>query len=280
MHKVMVFNNTSRYHNGCVKVMQYLHKNLQENNCQILESVYGNIDKIQFKESNFKQAEVIVVNGEGTMHHDSRGSRQLLEVLRRAKREGKKTFLINSVFQAMSLNDELVRVLKDTYISVREVKSQRYLKNKFGIDAEVHLDLSYFVDVPEMFSPHRQYVVGKMFSRQDYAPKGVFKIDIFRHKWNDIVNVLRSTDLFVTGRHHEMYAACKARCPFVVLSGNTWKNEGLFETAGIDIPHLQDQATDIEIVNTAAKIEENPNEFFKLFNWMEQQPIWTIENKL
>lgn len=280
MHKVMVFNNTSRYHNGCIKVMQYLHTNLQENGYKILESVYGNVDKISFKESNFKNSDVVLVNGEGTMHHDSRSSRQLLEILRRAKREGKKTLLINTVFQAMTLDEELIKVLKDTYISVREVKSQRYLKNKFDIDSEVHLDLSYFMDVPDSVTPHRQYVTGKMFSRQDYKSRGVLSINIFKDSWNDIVNILRSTDLFITGRHHEMYASCKARCPFVVLSGNTWKNEGLFETAGVNIPHLPDRALDDEIVSLAEQIEQDPKEFFKLFNWMEQQAKWTIEGKI
>ena len=54
-------------------------------------------------------------------------------------------------------------------------------------------------------------------------------LDIFE-SWDTIVNKLRKTNWFITGRHHELYAACKARCPFTVLKGNTWENEGLLAT--------------------------------------------------
>ena len=42
------------------------------------------------------------------------------------------------------------------------------------------------------------------------------KINILKD-WNSIVNRLRHAELLVTGRHHEAYAALKARCKFIVL---------------------------------------------------------------
>ena len=54
-------------------------------------------------------------------------------------------------------------------------------------------------------------------------------IDIFNQHWRDFVSQLWYSNLLITGRHHEMYAACKAECPFVVIEGNTHKNQGLFK---------------------------------------------------
>ena len=40
--KVIIFNNTSKYHKGCAKVMDYIHNNLTSNNHTIIKSIYGN----------------------------------------------------------------------------------------------------------------------------------------------------------------------------------------------------------------------------------------------
>lgn len=275
--KVLILNDTSNYHHGCFKVMEYLIKEVASKH-QILASVRGNIDIAQWPVDAFDEAELILINGEGTMHHDRPLAIQYLELLREAKRRGKKTALINTVWQSMTLDKELIEVLKDTYISVREVLSQQELQ-KSGIDADIHLDLSYFVDVPEIpqLQYPREYVVGKFFSQSDYRPKGINSVDIFKQDWNTIVNILRGTDWFITGRHHEMYAACKARCPFATLAGNTWKNQGLFLTAGVDIKVADSQIRHSEIPKFVDFCKERNGEYLKLFNWMERQPLWTVD---
>ena len=257
--------------------MEYLIKEVASKH-QILASVRGNIDIAQWPVDAFDEAELILINGEGTMHHDRPLAIQYLELLREAKRRGKKTALINTVWQSMTLDKELIEVLKDTYISVREVLSQQELQ-KSGIDADIHLDLSYFVDVPEIpqLQYPREYVVGKFFSQSDYRPKGINSVDIFKQDWNTIVNILRGTDWFITGRHHEMYAACKARCPFATLAGNTWKNQGLFLTAGVDIKVADSQIRHSEIPKFVDFCKERNGEYLKLFNWMERQPLWTVD---
>jgi polysaccharide pyruvyl transferase WcaK-like protein len=279
MKKVIVFNNTSKYHNGCAKVMEYLHKDLQHSGYEILASIKGNTDTLPYPPEDYEQADTIIVNGEGTMHHSKIVPHQLINLLINAKKLGKKTALINTVWQSMSLNNEEKDVLRNTYISVREVMSQQALAED-DIKSDIHLDLSYFNDVPEKTTPHRELVIGKFFSQADYRPYGIPTIDIFKDGWNDIVNTLRSTDWFITGRHHEMYASCKARCPFATLAGNTWKNQSLFKTAGVNLLVGDDKLSHSEMKGFLSACEERRMEYEKLFNWMESQPKFTILGKL
>ena len=277
--KVVILNNTSRYHKGCEKVMEYLHKDVVQSGHQIVASVMGNKDTLTDAWDKIEMSDAVIVNGEGTMHHDRPIPHSLLNVIRNAKKQGKKTALINTVWQSMTLDDEMKDVLRDTYISVREIMSAEELQ-KDNIDADIHLDLSYFNHVPEKVSPHRELVVGKFFAQADYRPKDIPVLDIFKQDWNTFVNVLRSTDWFITGRHHELYASCKARCPFATLSGNTHKNEGLMKTAGVEIPIESPNLLHSRIPHFLARCKERRMEYEKLFNWMESQPKFTIANKL
>ena len=277
--KAIVFNNTSRYHNGCKKVMEYLHADLNKNGYDVVQSVYGNTMTPDFDPDKFEESDLVVINGEGSMHHDKPIVTLYLNLLKMAKERGKKTALVNTVWQANPLSPEYKEVLQDTYISVREVLSQQELE-KDGIESDVHLDLSYFVDVPERHAPVRPLVIGKFFSQSDYRPKGVPTVDIFKQDWDTIVNLLRHTDWFLTGRHHEMYAACKARCPFSTLAGNTWKNEGLFRTAGVNIPVGEGKLPHRAMKGFVLECNKHRMEYEKLFNWMESQPKFSLANKL
>jgi len=271
MMKVQIFNNTKDYHHGCTKVMEYLYNDLQENGHTILGSVTGSDDFRPEVEMQFMEADIIIVNGEGTMHHNSPIAHQLLSVIKNAKILGKKTALINTVWESMTIDDEMKDVLSNTYISVREEKSKYAMYESIKLSVDVHLDLSYFIDVPKKITPQRDLVVGKFFIQHDYRPKNVSVIDIFKHDWDTIVNILRSANWFITGRHHELYAACKARCPFAALSGNTWKNEGLMQTANVEIPIESSILPHDKIPYFLDRCKEHFLEYEKLFDWMECQ---------
>ncbi len=267
--KSLLFNNTSGYHSGCGKVIEYL-----TSRYNIDHTVRGNIDRIKYDTELFAQADHIVINGEGTMHSDRSVAYQLLDILSLAQAQGKKTSLVNSVFQRMNLSKKHINALQQSYISVREVMSHHFL-NDYNIDSDIHLDCSYWIDVPKESKPEQNLVIGV-----NYANSGIVNnfsdygtVNIFKEDWNHIVNTLRNAKFFITSRHHEMYAACKARCPFIAVEGNTWKNQALFETSGIHIPYVKslDQVSDcfIEIKTYWKEYQQNYN---KLFDWMEQQP--------
>jgi len=259
--------------------MEYLYKDIRKCGHELLAVVRGNSDTVVNLDNIVKDIDAVIINGEGTMHHNRPVPHQYLNILRNAKKMGKKTALVNTVWQSMTLDDEMKDVLRDTYISVREVMSARELQ-KDDIHADIHLDLSYFNDVPEKMSAHRELVVGKFFSQSDYRPQGVPYVDIFKQDWDTIVNVLRSADWFITGRHHELYAACKARCPFAVLDGNTHKNIGLIETAEVVVPVAPPKLAKKNIPDFLARCKEHRMEYEKLFNWMERQPRFTLAGKL
>lgn len=260
--------------------MEYLHNDIRSCGHEIILSLQGNKDKLGEVRHVIEASDAVVINGEGTMHHDRPVPHQLLNVLKVAKNLGKKTALINTVWQSMTIDDEMKEVLQDTYISVREIMSAEEMQ-KSNIDVDIHLDLSYFVDVPEMDGlPQHDLVVGKFFQQSDYRPENVPTRDIFHTEWNEYVNTLRNTNWFITGRHHELYAACKARCKFAALSGNTWKNEGLMKTAGVKIPIEAPHLLKSRIPEFLDKCKKKQREYDKLFDWMESQPKFTFANKL
>lgn len=268
--RVLVYNDTSEYHYGCKEVMHYLNDALASEGHE--------------RSDSFSQCDAIVVNGEGTMHDRQNTAVVILDVMARALRMNKKVLLVNSVFQNMDLTDAEVDTLKNSYVSVREVKSQQHLA-EYGIEADVHLDFSYWQKpILEHKVVDKDLVCGEMFFRPPYRSrnKDIERVNIFNDTWADTINTIRGAEWFITGRHHEMYAACIAETPFVVLQGNTWKNEGLLETAGVNIPSVHGYSMD-DIVDECwdeCRVAEANGEYQKLFDFMNNQKRFTFKGLL
>ena len=200
MSKTLLLNNTSKYHNGCAKVIETF-------------AFDHSIETNEDTNVNFAEYDKVILNGEGTMHHTRADIRQnpikFLKALRNAQFAGCETQLVNTVWQ------------------------EKELKEQHNIDSVVKPDRSIIPDVEYVEYEHNKVYQGQWFyNGRDLSPS-VPKIDIFKQDWNEIVNRLRHCDLLVTGRHHEAYAAIKAKCKFIVLPGNTHKNEGIYLTAEI-----------------------------------------------
>jgi len=138
--KAILFNDTSNFHYGCKGAMKYLHRNIKKN-YTLLESVKCK-EFPEYNPKNLKNADVVIINGEGTMHHDAPLAQWYLDLILKAHYLKKKIFLINTVWQAMTLSTALRKILQESYVSVRDIKSQSEL-NKHNINAHFHLDLSY-----------------------------------------------------------------------------------------------------------------------------------------
>ena len=233
---VYLFNDTSSYHNGCIKVIESFSGVDRKVETKHSRDVLSNID--------YTKVSKVILNGEGTMHHNQWSARRFLMGLRMAQQFGCITEIRNTVWQEMS--NEFDDVLKKCdVITVREVLSQQELKTKHGIDAKIVPDRSLLAEVPNREYPHvniyeGQYIKGHSKSGNYKSPYP--RIDIFRQDWNEVVNRLRNADLLITQRHHEMYAAIKAHCRFLVEEGNTWKNRGLAETVGAKLPSTIEEA--------------------------------------
>lgn len=228
--RTLLLNDTRDYHKGCKKVVE------------AIDHIYGfddsikTFDKTNLDELDYSQYDKVILNGEGTMHHNSVRAQQYLSALFFAQRAGCETFIINSVWQRMK--NDYDHILKNcSLITVREEYSQTELFEKHGVESLVYPDLSYIIDVPYEEYEHVEIYEGQYIgATEDLVTNKYPRIDVFKQEWNEIVNRLRNADLLITGRHHEMYAACKAKCRFLAYEGNTWKNSGLLASAKVQIP--------------------------------------------
>lgn len=273
--RTVVLNNHSKYHSGCNAVIDVLHSDLLDNGYTVISSTDRDCDT-----ELFNSAELVIVNGEGTMHSNRREPLELLEILCVAKESGKKTALINTVWQNMDISDRAIDVLKNSYISVREILSAEYMTETTGITPDIHLDLSYYAPLDVLINsqtlPQSELLCGKSFPpQQDYRPPNCASVDIFSEGWDTIINKIRHSDWFFTGRHHELYAGCVAGTPVSVMRGNTWKNEGLFATAGVDIPVADRDISHADIPHFISMCKERSQEYEKLWAWMESQTPWS-----
>jgi hypothetical protein len=267
--KILIINDTRDYHGGCQQIYLTI--------CYQLASY--DLDFVKSETlTDFSMYKAVILNGEGTLHDNAPNALRYLNMLKKAKEQGIRTLLVNTVWQNMDYDPSFI-----DYISVREVLS----KEEMGIDVDVHLDLSYNLDVPIEEKPKHHIITGnrhfnstrldifKGYKETEYA-------DLFNEYWYDVVNKLRSADIYITGKQHEMYAACKAKCKFVILEGNTHKNEGLIKTAGVNIPVLPYEASKIAVQTMIKRIESGDfdDEYKKLFEFMDSYPKLNLKDKV
>ncbi len=228
--------------------------------------------------------DALVVNGEGSMHHGRKNFISKMQEIRLAQERGKQTYLINTVWDSNPRGyDDCLANLDGFW--VRGAASARDLRDRHGMRVPHFIDLSYFADIDETvpFVDLKQAImVTDVYSPQfgfvwmpKSKTKGWVNIDMRKHSWSSFVASLRTAKLLITGRHHGMYAACRARIPFIPIAGNCHKFEDLLESAGVDIPIAQDLADVTTLVKWALS---NQREYEKLFAWMEQQPQWTFND--
>ena len=218
---ILLLNDTSNYHNGCSAVVQTYRFDRSIKSNELLTKI------------NWSHYDTVILNGEGTMHHSKPTAMNFLRALQSAHAKGCDIQIHNTVWQEMCHTyDDVLR--KCSQITVREVLSKEEML-KHGVEATIKPDRSILVDVPYQEYPHVHIYDGQPYNKRFEFESDNPRINIFEQSWEEVVNRLRHADLLVTSRHHEMYAAIKARCRFIVGEGNTWKNRGLMQSAGVSI---------------------------------------------
>lgn len=210
---VLLLNDTSDYHSGSAEVIRNI-----PHDSSLKQPASVNWDSVTH----------VILNGEGTMHDDNPTAHAWLNLLREAQSRNIPTEIVNTVWQNMHHSTSKI-LSKCINIEVREKLSQAEL-SLIGIKSSVVPDRSLRSHVPYKLYPHTKIMYGQPFNGNLENPNNYPTINILTDDWNDIVNRLRNTDILVTGRHHEMYAAIKAGCKFIVKKGNTHKNEGFLVT--------------------------------------------------
>ena len=142
---VIINDTTNEFHHGCEIVVFNIKRLLKINGIEVIDSSLAGFNwknNIDFLNS-MKSADLIIVNGEGTLQHAQDRAKQIVIVGEYAKEILKKpVVLINSTYQENG--DEIARYLKYfDLIYVRESLSQIDLI-KHGINSIVVPDMTFY----------------------------------------------------------------------------------------------------------------------------------------
>ncbi len=200
------------------------------------------VGKTTIYDDALDDCDAVIVNGEGSIHHDSTRSQFLIGVLRKAQLLGKKTALVNALFQ-QSLDEYRDVLERLDFFSVREPASAENAK-RLGGRPIILLDSAA--------DPHFPTNSGKVLRNLPEIVKGdthplstcravldsldVDSISLKSISFEDLVATLRTAKVYVTGQHHGVYAAGLAGIGFVPIPSNSHKIESLVEWSGLPIP--------------------------------------------
>lgn len=254
---ILLLGNTSDYHSGCKAVIQVIESQLADHHIKSFPPMH-NYPLIEWDDVDW-----VICNGEGTMHNNRPAANGTLKLIEQAQLCGKPTAIINSVWQNM--DPYWITLIKNLrYFSVRENLSAEHAQTIHERLPDVLPDLSYFAPV-EIKPCDNTEVVGQFFD-MDSPQWAQTNINIFEQGWNQIVNVLADAHYLYTGRHHELYASCVAKTPFVPHHANSHKLQGIFYSAGASMPILTQPISRIECSEFILKYKD---QYPIIFDWMD-----------
>lgn len=259
--RVVVLNDTRRDvgHVGCEMVMQNLLSLLRESGAEVVatfEDLSGD-NHMQYRTA-IALSDAVVVNGEGTMHHDRPMAIDLVAAAEYARSLGKQSFLINSVWQDNPFLDHRLPGAFDA-VFVRESRSAAQV-SVAGVSARVVPDLSFF----GMSSHRSDNRRTRKPTYTDSVRPGVTRllrqaarihggrhvymrppaVEVLRQHFPGAPRWLAATlassamgikdfnGPIVSGRYHAVCIAMKFGLPFLAVSSNTHKLEGMLDDVG------------------------------------------------
>jgi chemotaxis methyl-accepting protein methylase len=257
--RIYLFNDTSaEQHAGCEAVMESLGKALAGH-----QVVARNLVGERFYDPQaFDACDAVLVNGEGTLHHGL--GAWLLEMLALGQSRGKRTLLVNALFQnEPPFFAEVLRRLD--YFSVREPRSMENARLCGGnpellLDSCVGANFDGGKAMPGITGlvkgdTHAQSPAHGLLDRLTCPHFGL------RNSFRDFVATMRRCSVYITGQHHAIYGCGLAGVPFVALTGNSHKIEGLLEWSGLPIPMASTLADVYEQIEYALSHREVFAEF-------------------
>ena len=140
---VVLMNDTDvdGYHFGCATVMNVIRTQLNSRGVQVAGSVPVSVDWRTDHADLVNSADVLVINGEGTLHHGSTKGRWLLEAGQSVKARGGRVVLINTIWQGNP--SDWADLVKDAdLICCRDSKSAAAISNQIGRPVRMIGDLS------------------------------------------------------------------------------------------------------------------------------------------
>lgn len=221
MLKIAIVNDTSGFnHFGCDLVMSVYRKQFKARGVDVIGTIPTGADWQQYKHSLMK-ADLIVVNGEGSIHHGNH--RRLIDIAGEFP-----SVLVNAVYQDMPENDNLG---KFEYISVRESFSAK------EVDAEIVPDLMFASGIERPEPVGDRVVIDSICRSYGISPHNPKLLEI----------IGRAREM-VTGRFHGACLALLWGMPFSAYPSNTHKTLGMMTDAGCEHLYFETQAEAMENV--------------------------------
>lgn len=240
---ILLLNDTSdNGHIGCVGVMEAYKKMLNKHMVTMLKPNESPNFDIRY--------DLVILNGEGTMHNDCLQSIRFIEILGQYQKKGTPTWLINSVWHMMEYGKNIIEKLD--LFTVRDSNSfdqaftrhenvrlipDIFLLNEYEFESGPHW---YWTDVH-----HERKDIEKIIDIKQpwyYAPlrtksKSVQSwIGSHLQAYSYMGNV--NPCGLVTGRHHGIYLAVLLDIDFIAMPSNTPKIEGLLRMVGAKVPFV------------------------------------------
>ncbi len=269
LKKVIVLNDTrTSSHPGCHLVMEQIEKKCVEFGLQIIKIFKTNNHLLANLKREISKTDVIIINGEGSMHDDQSTAELLCQAAELAYCHGKPTYLINTVWEKNSEISRMLKILSGVFS--RESFSNASL-SKQGCISSVVPDLIFSCDIEDLlsekkkkivpkskiividnvrqyaslqlaeFAQHNSYSFYRMSSRPSirsftsiYQWLKLFAIGGIQSQLKvKRLNIFNNVEIVVTGRFHGACLAIMAGRPFIAISSNTHKIEGLIRDANL-----------------------------------------------
>lgn len=202
---------------------------------------------IQLYRSFFEKADLVVINGEGSIHHGRN-----LHLIQLAAEYP--SVLVNCVYQE---NPQLPELKKFLHISARESHSVREI-NSQGAACELVPDMLFACNYLRSF-PRRQIAPTQALGVTDNVVKQYRHILGFKRKLQaDIsahglspaehISQVLSYASVCSGRFHTAIVCAVLGVPFSTWDSNTWKTSGMMADAGVAHLHFASREEAIQSV--------------------------------
>lgn len=279
--KAVILNDTStRYHHGCARVMRLLTAGLERHGIEIIAKSAARND--WEKDADFlaalSRADVIVINGEGTLHHGKPAGETLLKITTHPARGTTPVALVNALYQD-NPDTWNTYLSKCNLISARDSQSTATLAKASGQAVRWLPDMSLTAPALTPEAPRTGVIVGdsvKLSARKVLAhaadkipnvrfiPTKTLSSPIWRSKlarallyrvYNGVMPFktppftmpaneaaylaeLATAELHITGRFHAVCLSMLTETPFLAFSSNASKIERLLKDAGLDTSRM------------------------------------------
>ncbi len=155
--KVAVLNDTDvgGMHFGCNRVMANIKRLSEQYGLRIWSTVPAATPSFSpYMRRAIREADIVMINGEGTLHHGRRRARWLIEAVEYAKSKNKPVALVNALYQQNpELWNPVVRELDIIY--ARDALSATQLARATGRSVEYMGDLALYDETPSFVDADR-----------------------------------------------------------------------------------------------------------------------------